>query len=97
MICSAYYRNWEKHGDIIELHDRKWFRKAAWMIPDATIEHWRATVNKLGTLDIDSIAEIAALDSYQRSVNVEQDKALSRQCWQARAKRMIKSLSINSS
>ena len=57
--------NWERHGSVLEFHDRDWFRKRAAQIPEARLEVWRRSVAKSGSLDIGELAEIAMLTADQ--------------------------------
>lgn len=68
--------NWEKHGSTLEFRDRDWFWKRSLQIPEAWIEPWRQTALNTGTLDIESLAEIAELSNPQVITNVENDEVL---------------------
>lgn len=75
-IGEALTYNWDKRGSVIELRDRNWFKKRAAQIPEAQLEAWRQELIKTGTLDIDSLAQIAQLDIEQTSMNVFPDEIL---------------------
>lgn len=68
--------NWDKKASILEFRDREWFNKRSAQIPEATLEGWRQTFKKTGTLDIDDLAEIARLDQAQYNMNVWEDEVL---------------------
>lgn len=75
-IGDTYIYNWDTHGTIIELRDRNWFKKRAAQIPEEWLEAWRQELIKTGTIDIDSLAEIAALTQEQLMSNVFTDDVL---------------------
>ena len=77
-IGDAYVYNWDKRGSVIELRDRNWFRKRAAQIPDAWLEVWRNELETTGTIDLDSLSQIAQLTPEQYSANVLYDDTLSR-------------------
>lgn len=70
-----WYCNWEIRGSLLEITDRNWFRKLQNMVPEAMLERWRKVLRENGTLDIDHLAEIAALHSEQQSY-VDDDEML---------------------
>lgn len=76
-IADTYTYNWDKRGSVIELRDRNWFKKRAAQIPEAWLEAWRLSMTKNGTIDIDELAQIAALTHEQISVNLMADDVLS--------------------
>ena len=85
---QAYY-NWDKRGMVIEFRDREWFRKRSAQIPEATLETWRQTLKKTGTLDLPELAQIARLEPEQYCQNVAEDEvlgmqSLSQTIWQCR-------------
>lgn len=75
-IGDNYTYNWDKHGGVLELRDRNWFKKRAAQIPEAWLEAWRQELTKTGTIDIDGLAQIAALTQEQMSANVMGDDVL---------------------
>jgi hypothetical protein len=75
-IAESFVYNWDKHGSVIELHDRNWFRKRAAQLPEEKLEAWRQELIKTGTLDIDSLAQIAQLDQEQLMANIASDDIL---------------------
>ena len=77
-IGDAFLYNWEKHGRIIELRDRKWYDKRAAMIPEEWLENWRNTLKKTGTLDIADLAQIMSLTMEQFTTNIQPDETLTR-------------------
>ncbi len=76
-IEESYAYNWDKHGGVIELWDRNWFRKRAAQVPDAWLENWRNEMTKTGTLSIDNLAQIAQLTQEQIDANIVHDSVLS--------------------
>ena len=79
---EAFVYNWDRRGGIIELRDRNWFRKRAAQLPEERLEAWRQELVKTGTLDIDSLAQIAQLDQEQIMANIVSDDIL-RNCMAA--------------
>ena len=77
-IGEAYVYNWDKRGPVIELRDRNWFRKRAIQVPDEWIEKWRRELTTSGTVEIDTMAQIAQLTYEQITANVEEDDVLRR-------------------
>jgi hypothetical protein len=77
-IGDAYIYNWDKSGKVIEMRDRNWFKKRAAQVPDAWLEAWKRELTKTGTLDIDSLAQMAQLTQDQINVNIMSDQLLGR-------------------
>ncbi len=75
-LASACRDNWERHGSILEFHDRDWFRKRAAQIPDAWLETWRKVLRDNGSLDIRELSQIAVLTDDQDRVNALPDEIL---------------------
>lgn len=75
-IESQCHYNWEKHGKMLEFRDRDWFRKRAVQIPEAWLEPWRENFRKQGTLDLNDLSQIAALDEKQFWSNILPDETL---------------------
>lgn len=75
-IGDNYTYNWDKHSNVLELRDRNWFKKRAAQIPEAWLERWRQELTKDGTIDIDELAQMAALTQEQISVNLMADDIL---------------------
>lgn len=73
-----FEHNWWKRGSTIELRDRHWFRKRSLEIPEAWLDKWRQTLKKTGTLEIDDLADIAALvgAKAQYAMNIDTDPVL---------------------
>ncbi len=65
--------NWEKHGDVIELRSKDWYRKRAAQIPEAWLDAWRKTLKDTGTLDLGDLSQIAMLDMDQMTTNIMDD------------------------
>ena len=76
-LTKRLFYNWDKKALVLEFRDREWFRKRSAQIPEATLEGWRQTFKKTGTLDLPDLAEIARLDQEQYNMNVSQDEVLS--------------------
>ena len=53
--------NWWLQGNIIEMRDRYWFRKRSLQIPESYLQKWRENMKANGILDIDDLADMAAL------------------------------------
>lgn len=68
--------NWEKHGTVIEMHNRDWFRKRAAQIPDGWIERWKASLKKTGQLSFDEYCKILMLTVQQLEENILADPVL---------------------
>ncbi len=81
-IADGFTYNWDKHGSVIELRDRNWFKKRAAQLPEERLEAWRQELANTGTLDIDSLAQIAQLDQEQVMMNIVPDETL-RACMSA--------------
>lgn len=81
-IADAFTYNWDKHGSVIEFRDRNWFKKRAAQLPEERLEAWRQELIKTGTLEIDSLAQIAQLDQEQVMANIVPDEIL-RNCMSA--------------
>lgn len=75
-IAEVFVYNWDKHGNVIEFRDRNWFKKRAAQLPEEQLETWRQELVKTGTLDIDSLAQIAQLDQEQILANIAPDEIL---------------------
>lgn len=73
-LCEGYRYNWDKHGSVIELRSKEWFRKRTTQIPDEWVEKWRANLKKLGYMPIDDYAQIAQLTSPQILENLGTDE-----------------------
>lgn len=75
-LTRAYHYNWGKQGSIVEFRDRNWFRKRAAQLPEAWLAAWRETLKNNGTLEIDDLAQIAALSQEQLQMNILADDVL---------------------
>jgi len=75
-IADVFTYNWDRHGSVIEFRDRNWFKKRAAQLPEERLEAWRQELIKTGTLDIDSLAQIAQLDQEQIAANILPDEIL---------------------
>lgn len=78
-LATNSFRNWERHGDIVEFRARDWFNKRASQIPDEWVDKWRAQFIKNGTFTLDEWAQIATLTLEQVGENILMDRVLS-QC-----------------
>jgi hypothetical protein len=74
------FRNWEKHGCVLELRQRDWFRRRASQIPDEWLERWRRMLNATGTLPLDEFAQMVTLDMWQIGENISTDPVLWAAC-----------------
>lgn len=72
-IADTRHYNWDKRNSVIELRDRNWYRKRMAQIPEARIKAWRDTLKKTGTLDIDDLTQITALNQEEFNVNIMSD------------------------
>lgn len=76
-FITACFKNtsfsWEKHGSIIEIWDRNWLQSKKGEIPDGLKEKWEKQIEETGTLDLDSIAELASLTDMQIETNMYSD------------------------
>jgi len=77
-IADGYRYNWDKRASVIEFRDKNWFKKRAAQIPEAWIQGWRDTLKNTGTLDINDLAQIAALTFEQFQTNISDDDDLMR-------------------
>ena len=75
-IGDVYTYNWDKRTGVIGLRDRNWFKKRAVQIPEAWLEVWRKELTDTGTIEIDSLAQIASLTQEQLLSNVAGDEVL---------------------
>lgn len=75
-ISDTYNYNWNKQAGIIEFRDRNWFRKRTHQIPESRIDVWRKEVNATGTVDLNSLSQIAQLTQEQYIQNVMADELL---------------------
>lgn len=70
-IEQNYISNWWRHGGVIEVRDRYWFRKRGMQIPDAWIARWAEECDGKGVIEIDSLAQICSLTEEQFRYNFE--------------------------
>jgi hypothetical protein len=75
-IGDNYTYNWDKQSGVIELRDRNWFKKRTAQIPEAWLERWRQEFTTTGTLDIDTLSQMAVLTQEQIKVNLASDDVL---------------------
>jgi hypothetical protein len=75
-ICEGYRYNWNKHGQIIELWSKEWFKKRTAQIPDEWVERWKANLKKLGHMSLDDYSQIAMLTTEQLVENIRTDEQL---------------------
>lgn len=76
-MSKAYCYNWDKHANVIELWDRMWFKERSEQVPDEWIERWKKEFQDTGTMDVNSLVEMAALSEKQFDVNIKDDDVLS--------------------
>lgn len=73
--CTTYSPlNWQRHGSVIEIWDRNWYKSRKGEMPDGLMEKWEKQIQETGTLDINCLAEIAALTEKQLDVNIYDDE-----------------------
>jgi hypothetical protein len=75
-LGEAFRYDWDKRGSVIELRDKKWYRKRAAQIPEAWIEAWRNTLKTTGTLGLGDMAQICSLTQEQYTENIANDEVL---------------------
>jgi hypothetical protein len=92
-LGESYRYNWDKHGSILEMRSKDWFKRRATQIPDEWIEKWKADMKKVGYLPLEDEAQICALTTPQIEENIGMDETLwqismfrsgSREVWLAR-------------
>lgn len=77
-LAKGYGYNWEKHGEVIEFQDKKWYQKRTALIPQDWIRAWREKLKKTGTLEIDDLAQIASLSPEQLRANIASEEVFAR-------------------
>ena len=75
-FADSFGCNWEKHGSMLEVRRRDWFRRRSSQIPDGWIEPWREEVDRTDTLAADTYFRIAVLEDDQLEENICTDKVL---------------------
>lgn len=75
-IETKYQYNWEKHGNIVELRDKQWFRKRSLQLPDEWLDKWRKELVDTGTMTIKGLSELAGLSWDQYKANIRNDEIL---------------------
>ena len=68
--------NWDYADAVLEFRDRHWFVKRARQLPDAWLDKWRTKLKTGGSVDIDDMAEIAALSEQRIEASVGPDDDL---------------------
>lgn len=76
-FADVYRCNWEKHGSIIEVRRRDWFRRRSCQLPDEWVKAWREQIEKNGCFDLDTCIRISALPDDQMEENIRIDPLLS--------------------
>ncbi len=76
-MCKSYLCNCEKHGSVLEIRRRDWFRRRTSQIPDELVEEWRNIAKTSEILPLDTYAQIITLSSEQTEENISSDKLLS--------------------
>jgi hypothetical protein len=69
-IGESFRYDWDKKSSVIELRDKKWYKKRAAQIPDAWLEAWRKTLKETGTLGLGDLVQICALTWEQFNENI---------------------------
>ncbi|MGQ9764413.1 MAG: hypothetical protein ACUVRS_07515 [Armatimonadota bacterium] len=77
-LAECYGYNWEKHGEVLEFRDKKWYQKRAALIPQDWIKAWREKLKKTGTLEIDDLTQIASLSPEQLRENIASEEVFAR-------------------
>ncbi len=75
-FTDVYRCNWEKHGSIVEVRRRDWFRRRSCQLPDEWVKAWREQVEKNGCFDLDTCIRISALPDDQMEENIRVDPLL---------------------
>jgi hypothetical protein len=75
-ICSGADYNWSRNDRVIELWAMDWYDRRQTRVSKAWLESLRRQLTKTGTLDIDSLAEIAQLTDDQFYKNISDDSIL---------------------
>jgi hypothetical protein len=75
-IGKGYRYNWDKHGHVIELKSKEWFKRRTTQVPDDWVEQWRANLKKIGYVSIDDYSQIASLTTDQIEENIRYDDLL---------------------
>ncbi len=75
-LCKGYQCNYEKHGTILELRRRDWFRRRTSQIPDEMVKEWKNEAEKNNILSLDTYAEIVTLTLEQVEENISSDKLM---------------------
>lgn len=72
--------NWNRRGQVIELWDTNWYDNRNARVSKAWLEELRRKLRENGTLDIDDLAQVAALTVEQISKNFGRDDVLECVC-----------------
>ena len=75
-FAEGYGCNWEKHGSILEIRRRDWFRKRSSQIPDEWMKPWREEMLSTGTVTPTTYFQMIVLDDDQIDENFVSDKLL---------------------
>ena len=75
-FTETYRCNWEKHGSIVEVRRRDWFRRRSCQLPDEWMKAWREQIEKNGCFDLDTCIRISALPDDQMEENIRVDPLL---------------------
>lgn len=77
-IQRVYGAAWEKSGNLLRFHDKEWFRKRTWEIPQVWIDYWSARGVRNDGLNLDDFAQIAGLRDEQIDNTVQSNTELLR-------------------
>ncbi len=75
-LADLYRCNWEKHGSIIEIRRRDWFRRRSSQVPDEWLKPWRDQLIKNGSSGVDTYASMLSLTDDQIEENISSDHLL---------------------
>lgn len=64
-VEQSFISNWWRHGGVIDVRDRYWFRKRAMQVPDEWIERWMGELKSKGYIGIDNLAQICSMSQEQ--------------------------------
>lgn len=72
-ITEITHCNWQKKEAGIEFLDRKWIRNRAARVPESWLRRWRGEASSTGTLSLETMIDIAALQDAQRQTVLNDD------------------------
>lgn len=75
-VGETFLCNWEKHGPVIEICRRDWFKRRSSQIPEEWTKPWRIELEKSGILSMVNHAQMIALTNDQIEENIATDDLL---------------------